>query len=47
METPNSPVNETAWIDLGIRTFAAVADSTEQADLYPGNRSKQDGYNGD
>ena len=44
VETPDSPGDETAGIDLGIRNFAAVAYSTEEADLYPGNRPKQDGY---
>ena len=44
IETPTAPGNETAGIDLGICNFAAVAYSTEDADLYPGNRLKQDGY---
>jgi len=44
VETPDAPGNETAGIDLGISNFAAVAYSTEDADLYPGNRLKQDGY---
>jgi len=44
IETPTAPGNETAGIDLGISNFAAVAYSTEDADLYPGNRLKQDGY---
>ena len=44
IETPEAPGNETAGIDLGICIFAAVAYSTEDADLYPGNRLKQDGY---
>jgi len=44
IETPNAPGNETAGVDLGISNFAAVAYSTEDADLYPGNRLKQDGY---
>jgi transposase, IS605 OrfB family, central region len=46
IETPTAPGTETAGIDLGICNFAAVAVaySTEQADLYPGNRLKQDGY---
>ncbi|WP_226479516.1 RNA-guided endonuclease InsQ/TnpB family protein [Natrinema amylolyticum] len=44
IETPNAPGTETAGVDLGICNFAAVAYSTEQADLYPGNRLKQDGY---
>ncbi len=44
IETPTPPGTETAGIDLGISNFAAVAYSTEKADLYPGNRLKQDGY---
>jgi putative transposase len=44
VETPDAPGNETAGIDFGICNFAAVAYSTEEADLYPGNRLKQDGY---
>jgi putative transposase len=44
VETPTAPGNETAGIDLGISNFAAVAYSTDEADLYPGNRLKQDGY---
>jgi putative transposase len=44
VETPGAPGNGTAGIDLGISNFAAVAYSTEDADLYPGNRLKQDGY---
>jgi putative transposase len=44
VETPDAPGTETAGIDLGISNFAAVAYSTEEADLYPGNRLKQDGY---
>ena len=44
VETPDAPGDETAGIDLGICNFAAVAYSTEEADLYPGNRLKQDGY---
>ena len=44
VETPTAPGTETAGIDLGISNFAAVAYSTEDADLYPGNRLKQDGY---
>ena len=44
IETPEAPGEETAGIDLGISNFAAVAYSTEDADLYPGNRLKQDGY---
>jgi putative transposase len=44
IETPTAPGTETAGIDLGICNFAAVAYSTEEADLYPGNRLKQDGY---
>jgi putative transposase len=43
-ETPTAPGNETAGVDLGICNFTAVAYSTEKADLYPGNRLKQDGY---
>jgi putative transposase len=44
VETPDAPGEESAGIDLGICNFAAVAYSTEKADLYPGNRLKQDGY---
>jgi putative transposase len=44
IEPPDSPGEETAGIDLGICNVAAVAYSTEEADLYPGNRLKQDGY---
>ncbi|XVH33076.1 RNA-guided endonuclease InsQ/TnpB family protein (plasmid) [Haloferacaceae archaeon DSL9] len=44
IEAPDAPGNETAGVDLGICNFAAVAYSTEEADLYPGNRLKQDGY---
>jgi len=44
VETPTAPGNETADVDLGICNFAAVAYSTEEADLYPGNRLKQDGH---
>ncbi|WP_254534880.1 RNA-guided endonuclease InsQ/TnpB family protein [Halomarina litorea] len=44
VETPTAPGNETAGVDLGISNFAAVAYSTEEADLYPGNHLKQDGY---
>jgi len=44
IQTPDAPGNETAGVDLGICNFAAVAYSTEEADLYPGNRLKQDGY---
>ncbi|SDF37887.1 transposase, IS605 OrfB family, central region [Halorubrum xinjiangense] len=43
-KTPTAPGTETAGIDLGISNFAAVAYSTEDADLYPGTRLKQDGY---
>ena len=43
-ETPDAPGDETAGVDLGICNFAAVAYSTDDADLYPGNRLKQDGY---
>jgi putative transposase len=44
IEMPTAPGNETAGIDLGICNFAAVSYSTEDADLYPENRLKQDGY---
>ena len=44
VETPDAPGTETAGVDLGICNFAAVAYSTEDTDLYPGNRLKQDGY---
>jgi len=44
IETPDAPGNESAGVDLGICNFAAVAYSTEEANLYPGNRLKQDGY---
>ena len=44
IETSTPPGTETAGIDLGICNFAAIAYSTEDADLYPGNRLKQDGY---
>ena len=44
IETPAAPGSETAGIDLGISNFAAVAYSTDDAELYPGNRLKQDGY---
>ena len=44
VETPDAPGSETAGVDLGICNFAAVAYSTEEADLHPGNRLKQDGY---
>ena len=44
IETPDAPGTETAGIDLGISNFAAVAYSTEESELYPGNRLKQDGY---
>jgi putative transposase len=44
IETPDAPGEETASIDLGISNFAAVAYSTEEANLYPGNRLKQDNY---
>ena len=44
IETPDAPGNESAGVDLGVCNFAAVAYSTEEADLYPGNRLKQDGY---
>ncbi|ERG96814.1 MAG: transposase, IS605 OrfB family, central region [Haloquadratum walsbyi J07HQW2] len=42
IKTPTAPGNETTGIDLGISNFAAVVYSTEDADLYPGNRLKQD-----
>jgi len=42
IETLNAPGIETAGIDLGISDFAAVAYSTEESDLYPDNRLKQD-----
>lgn len=44
VETPDAPGTESAGVDLGICNFATVAYSTEDADLYPGNRLKQDGY---
>ncbi len=44
IETPDAPGTESAGIDLGICNFAAVAYSTEEVDLYPGTRLKQDGY---
>jgi len=44
IDTPTAPGTETAGVDLGICNFAAVAYSTEEADLYPGNRLKEDGY---
>ncbi len=44
VETPPAPGEETAGVDLGICNFAAVTYSTEEANLYPGNRLKQDGY---
>jgi len=44
IETPHAPGTETAGVDLGISNFAAVAYSTEESELYPGNRLKQDGY---
>jgi len=44
IETPTAPGTESAGVDLGICNFAAVAYSTDEADLYPGNRLKQDGY---
>jgi len=44
VEAPDAPGTESAGVDLGICNFAAVAYSTEEADLYPGNRLKQDGY---
>jgi putative transposase len=44
IETPEAPGEETAGIDLGISNVATVAYSAEEAELYPGNRLKQDGY---
>jgi putative transposase len=44
VKQPDPPGDETAGVDLGICNFAAVAYSTDEADLYPGNRLKQDGY---
>ncbi|TKX46479.1 transposase [Halorubrum sp. SD690R] len=44
VKTPDSPGEETAGVDLGICNFATVTYSTEEADLYPGNRLNQDGY---
>ena len=44
VETPTAPGTESAGVDLGICNFAAVAYSTDEADLYPGNRLKQDSY---
>ena len=44
VETPDAPGTEMAGVDLGICNFAAVAYSTDEADLYPGNRLKEDGY---
>jgi len=44
VETPEAPGSETAGVDFGICNFAAAAYSIDQADLYPGNRLKQDGY---
>ncbi|WP_101297141.1 RNA-guided endonuclease InsQ/TnpB family protein [Halegenticoccus soli] len=44
IEPPDAPGNESAGVDLGVCNFATVAYSTEEADLYPGNRLKQDGY---
>lgn len=40
----SSPGNETAGIDLGICNLAAVACSTKEASLYPGNTLKEDEY---
>ncbi|MFB6284726.1 MAG: RNA-guided endonuclease InsQ/TnpB family protein [Halobacteria archaeon] len=34
--------NETAGIDLGIKNYLAIAYSTNKADLYPGNKLKED-----
>jgi IS605 OrfB family transposase len=44
IDDPDPPGDRVAGIDLGICNFATVAYSTEEADLYPGNRLKQDGY---
>jgi transposase len=44
VETPDAPGSGTAGIDLGVCNFAGVSYSTEDAELYPGNRLKQDGY---
>ncbi len=44
IETPTAPGSETAGIDLGVSNFAAVTYSIKDADLYSGNRLKQDGY---
>ena len=44
IKTPDSAGDETAGIDLGICNFAAVSYSSEDAELYPGNRLKEDGY---
>ncbi|TYL37286.1 transposase [Natronococcus pandeyae] len=44
MDTSEAPGEESAGVDLGINRFAAVAYSTGDADLYPGNRLKQDNY---
>ena len=44
VDTPDAPGDATAGIDLGICNFAAVAYSTDDADLYPGNQLKEDEY---
>jgi putative transposase len=44
VETPDAPGTETAGIDLGVCNFAGVSYSTEDPDLYPGNRLTEDGY---
>jgi putative transposase len=44
VETPDPPGEETAGIDLGICNFAAVAYSTDEATLYPGNYLKDNEY---
>jgi len=42
--TADASGTETAGIDFGICNFAAVAYSTDDADLYPGNRLKEDSH---
>lgn len=44
VDTPDAPGDETAGVDLGICNVAAVAYSTDDADLYPGNQLKEDEY---
>lgn len=44
VETPGTPGEKTADINVEISNFAAIAYSTDQADLYPGNQLKQDRY---